>query len=146
MPAKSRPTGVTIVGALYFIMAALAFVAALGYLQWAGIAHFPFISRTEAPFWLVIGGNLLLTYLGLIVFLVAVVDLIMAIGCFRGWGWVWSFGVVLVIINIVLSMIYSLSQELSVDEVKAGIIGAFVPIVVLAYLSTRKVRAFFGKA
>ena len=138
--------GVTIVGVLYLVMAILSFIAALGYLQWAGLTNIWFISQTEAPFWLVIGGALLLTFLGLVVFMIAVVDIIMAVGCFRGWGWVWSFGVIFALLNIALSMFNSLSQGLTMGDVRIGIIGALVPILILIYLSTRRVRTFFGKA
>ncbi len=146
MSARRRPIGVTIVGVLYLIMAVLAFVAAMGYLQWAGLADFWFASQTEAPFWLMIGGGYLLTYLGLFTFMIVAVDLIMAVGCFRGWGWVWSFGVFFALIQIGLSLFNSLSHGFTVDQLWNGLIEAIVPILVLIYLSTRKVRVFFGKA
>jgi hypothetical protein len=147
MPAKKKPTGVVIVGALYLVMAILALVAALGFLQWAGLPHDELVSQNpNAPFWLVGGGSIVLTALGLIVFLVAVVDLIMAVGCFRGWGWVWNYALVFAVINIALSMFNALGQGLTITAVYAGIIGALVPIVILVYLSTGKVRKYFGKA
>jgi hypothetical protein len=138
---------VLIVGALYLVMAVLALVAALGFLQWAGLPQDELISQNpNAPFWLVEGGSLILTVLGLVVFLVALIDVVMAVGCFRGWGWVWSYALVFAILNIAISMFNALSQGLTMSAAWSGVLGALLPIVVLLYLSTGKVRKYFGKA
>jgi hypothetical protein len=143
MSDKARPIGVTIVGILYLIMSLIAFLGALGYLAWAGL--FSGIDLPAPPIWLQWGGNALLSFLGLAIFLMAIIDLLISIGCFRGWGWVWSWALFLCILNILFAMFNAFSMGFTLNAVWIGLMGSIIPIVVLFYLNTSKVKDWFGK-
>jgi hypothetical protein len=147
MSEKPRPIGVTLVGILYLLMALIAFVGAMGFLIWAGLSTSELSARLpDAPIWLVGGGTIVLAFLGLIIFLVAVVNLAIALGCFRGWGWVWTWALVFAILNIFFAMFNAFGQGLTLSALWIGLIGSLLPIVVLFYLNTGKVKVFFGRA
>ncbi len=135
------------VSMLYLLMSLIAFVGAMGFFLWAGLSHSELDAQLpNAPIWLVEGGSLVLTSLGLIIFLVAVVNLTIALGCFRGWGWVWTWALVFAVLNIFFAMFNAFSQGFTLNALWIGLIGSLLPIVVLFYLNTRKVKVFFGKA
>jgi hypothetical protein len=147
MTKKPRPIGVTIVGALYLLLAIVAFVAATGFILWAGLDAGELSSQLPgAPMWLVEGGSFALTAVGLVVFLVAVVDLAIALGCFRGWGWVWSWALVFAILNILISAFNAFSQGFTSGAIVPLLIGSIIPVLVIVYLNTKKVKKFFRKA
>jgi hypothetical protein len=147
MSEKPRPIGVTLVGILYLLMSLIAFVGAMGFLLWAGLSNNELTAQLpDAPVWLVGGGSLVLAFIGLIIFLVAVVNLAIALGCFRGWGWIWSWALVFAVLNIFFAMFNAFGQGLTLSALWIGLIGSILPIVVLLYLNTRKVKVFFGKA
>jgi hypothetical protein len=147
MANKRRPIGVTLVGILYLLMSLIAFVGAMGFFLWAGLSHNELTSELpNAPIWLVGGGSIVLAFLGLLIFLVAVVNLTIALGCFRGWGWIWTWALVFAILNILVAMFNAFGTGFTLDALWIGLIGSLLPILVLFYLNTRKVKVFFGKA
>ena len=146
MAENSRPIGVTIVGILYLFMSLIAFLGALGFLVWAGLLSGGFnIDLPAPPVWLNWGGSMLLAFLGLAIFLVAVLDLLIALGCFRGWRWIWSWALFFCLLNIFFAMFNAFSQGLTLNAVWVGLIASIIPIIVLLYLNTKKVKTWFGR-
>ena len=147
MSRTTRPIGVTLVGVLYLVLGVLALLGALGILLVPSIGQSQLASKLpRGPFWLVDGGSFLLAFLGLALFLVAVIDIIIALGCFRGWGWIWTWGMIFAVINIAISMFNALAGGITMGTLWVGIIGSIVPLIVLCYMCTRKVREYFGWA
>jgi hypothetical protein len=146
MSEGKRPIGVTFVGILYLLMSFIAFLGAIGFFVWAGIAPGGFtILLPNAPIWLDIGGTMLLTFLGLAIFIVAVIDLLIAVGCFRGWGWIWTWALLFCLLNIFFAMFNAFGQSFTLNAVWIGLMASIIPIIVIFYLNTRKVKMFFGK-
>jgi len=144
---KPRPVGVTIVGVLYLLAAIITFFAALSLTLLSFLTQADFIEQLpDAPQWLVQSGSFVLLALGLIIFLVAVVNLVVAVGCFRGWGWVWTWGMLFAILDIFFSIFNAYGQGFSFNAMITGLVGAIIPLLIIIYLNTRKVKEFFGKA
>lgn len=147
MSERPRPIGTALVGILYLFMSFIAFLGAIGFFVWAGLAPDSFtMLLPNAPIWLDIGGTMLLTFLGLAIFIVAVIDLIIAIGCFRGWGWVWTWALLFCLLNIFFALFNALGQSFTLNSVWIGLVASTIPIIVIFYLNTRKVKVWFGKA
>ncbi|HNY89200.1 MAG TPA: hypothetical protein PK154_03625 [Methanoregulaceae archaeon] len=118
-----RPLGITILailwilGGLFWIMAGLLGGAVLGS----------------------IGLGILGAALGIILFIIGIIDLLIGIGCLKGWGWIWTVGVIVVIINIALHLLALVSGGIG------AILGLAIGILILWYLFQPNVKAFFGK-
>ncbi|WP_019176282.1 hypothetical protein [Methanomassiliicoccus luminyensis] len=143
---RKRPFGVTVVGAMYLVLAAVALMTATGFMQWAGMSagRLPALLPT-GPIWLVVIVAIALSVLGLFTFLVAVTYAAIAVGCFRGWGWVWTWVFLFAVLNIILSAYNAYIEGFSSEAARAALISSIPPVMVLAYLSTGKVRRFFRK-
>ena len=118
-----RPLGITILailwilGGLFWIMAGLLGGAVLGS----------------------IGLGILGAALGIILFIIGIIDLLIGIGCLKGWGWIWTVGVIVVIINIALHLLALVSGGIG------AILGLAIGILILWYLFQPNVNAFFVK-
>jgi hypothetical protein len=75
--------------------------------------------------------------IGAIAILIGIVGLITAWGLWTGQGWGWTLGLVLAIISLILSLPTALAG--------VGIVPIIIDIVIIYYLTTPHVKAFFGK-
>jgi hypothetical protein len=120
---SERPLGVTILGILWIISAFIWFVAAiLGGAVLVGVG----LGAIGAIF-------------GFILFCIAIVDLLLGVGCFKGWGWVWIVGVLFMVINILFGLMSLLSSWIY------GVISIIIAGIILWYLFQPQVKAYFGK-
>jgi hypothetical protein len=122
-----RPLGVTIIGILWIISGILALLGGIGISVLGGAIAGPL----GAAFGLVIGFGLVI--MGLI-------EIILGIGCFRAWGWVWTIGVIVTIISLVVGII---------DLIQSGasaLVGIIISAIILWYLFRENVKKYFGKA
>lgn len=118
-----RPLGVTVIGILW-ILAALAWFA-LAFIGGAVLA--------------VIGLGALGAIVGVILFIIGIIDLLLGIGCFMGWGWVWTIGVIFMIINILFGIVVLFANPVF------GLLTIVIAVIVIWYLFQPQVKAFFGK-
>jgi hypothetical protein len=112
---KPRPTGVTILAALVVLAGLISIVFGVLFL----VAVVAFL---ESAFLLANG----------------IVDLLLAMGYWRGSGWAWTLGIASGVINAVGSII-QIGAGLS-----ASIPGILLSIITVYYLTRPSVRAFFG--
>jgi len=122
-----RPLGVTIIGILWIIGGILALLGGLGIAVLGGTIAGPL----GAAFGLVFGFGLVI---------IGLIFIILGIGCFKAWGWVWTIGVIITIIYLILGII---------DLVQSGasaLIGIIISIIILWYLFKDNVKKYFGKA
>ena len=78
--------------------------------------------------------------------IIGLIYLLLAIGCFKGWGWVWTLGVVFTILGIIITLAAAFSNGFDMDALWAGLIGIIIPLIILLYLFSHKVKVWFGKA
>ena len=86
--SPKRPLGVSIIGILYLLVGLLEFLAGLALLA-ASAATIVDFQGLSAGMVMALGG---------FVMLVGLIDLLIAAGCFKGWGWIWTLAVIFTII------------------------------------------------
>jgi uncharacterized membrane protein (DUF2068 family) len=126
-----RPFGVTLLAALHVLQAIFFFLG--GIALWALRAF----SRTMFRFPRH-GG--LLSIIGLVLIIIALLDLGFAWGLWNGKGWAWILALIFAALGILVSLI---------SLVRGGlwsILVLVIDVVILYYLTRPNVRAFFGEA
>jgi hypothetical protein len=135
--SPKRPLGVTIIGILYLIVGLLTFLAGLGVLAIAALAN-----PTDFEGWT--QGAILA--LGGVVTVVGLINLILAAGCFKGWGWVWTLAFLFAFIDIILSIVVAYGQHFTTSALTTMVISFIFPLIIIWYLTKQNVKEFFGKA
>ena len=125
MSARRRPIGVMIIGVLFFLAGLLFLLAGV-----VGLGDDDSMVVAAGAGSLIIG----------------LIYLLLAIGCFKGWGWVWTLGVVFTILGIIITLAAAFSNGFDMDALWAGLIGIIIPLIILLYLFSHKVKVWFGKA
>ena len=121
---SERPLGVTILGILWIIGGLFAIIG--------GIIGGAILS--------VAGFGDLGAAIGIIVFIIGVIDLLLGIGCFKAWPWVW-------IVGVIFSAISILTGIGSLFTAGAGaLLGIIIAAIILYYLFQPQVKAYFGKS
>ena len=121
---SGRPLGVTILGILWIIGGLFAIFGG------------------------VIGGSILSVAgfggmgaaLGVTAFIIGIIDLLLGIGCFKAWSWVWIVGVIFSAISILIGIVSLLTTGLS------ALLGIIIAAIILYYLFQPQVKAYFGKS
>lgn len=130
MAGVSRPLGVTIVGLLYLFLGLIGLLAgatvfmAGGALELQGLGAFT----------------------GSIVLIVAIINLALGIGCFMGWGWVWTLAVLFALINILTAFYNWWMAGHTMAGFTTALVSIIIPVIILWYLFRDNVKVYFGKA
>lgn len=82
---------------------------------------------------------------GLIPALNVFFEMAIGYGCFQGWGWIWTLGMIFAIITLVFSLFTSWARGFKLSDALAALARAIIPAVIISYLNTRDVKAWFGK-
>jgi len=85
-------------------------------------------------------GGMIGLALGFVLFIVGIIEVILGIGCFMAWGWVWTVGVIITIISLVAGIV-----ELFTGDMGA-LIGIVISAIILWYLFQANVKSYFGKS
>lgn len=120
-----RPLGVTIIGILWILGGLLALLGGLG------IAAF---SAVMGPF-----GGVTGLAIGFVFIIIGAVEITLGIGCFRAWGWVWTVGVIITIVSLLIGLL-----DLLISGAGA-LLGILISAIILWYLFQPNVKAYFGK-
>jgi len=122
-----RPLGVTIIGILWILGGLLVLFGGIGIAALGSLVAGP------------IGGIIGLG-LGVVLLVIAIIEIVLGIGCFRQWGWVWTVGVIVTVISL-------LGGIIDLFRTGAGaLLGIVISIVILWYLFREDVKNYFGKA
>jgi len=122
-----RPLGVTIIGILWILSGLLALFGGIGIAALGSLVAGP------------IGGIIGLG-LGVALLVIGIIEIVLGIGCFKRWGWVWTVGVIVTIISLLMGI---------VDLFRTGagaLLGIVISVVILWYLFRENVKKYFGKA
>lgn len=120
-----RPIGILIVGVLLFLS---GFIQILS----GGVL---FLASSGA-----------ISTLALIAIVVGLITLGLGYGALRGWGWVWTLTMVVMVVNILVSLANLLGVAFGASGGLAGVGGVLIPLLIILYMNTQGVRAWFGKA
>ncbi len=95
----------------------------------------------------ILGGGVLASaflLLGLLAFALGIFSFVLAYGLWTGKGWAWSLSVIGATIGLVLGVLGLVVGGLTLDSL-ADLIPIILSVLILVYLNTNTVRAFFGR-
>jgi hypothetical protein len=121
---SERPLGVTILGILWILGGLLMLVG--GFVGGAILS--------------VAGLGSIGAAMGVIFFIIGIVDLLLGVGCFLAWSWVWIVGVIFSAISILVGLVSLFTSGLS------ALLGIVIAAIILWYLFQPQVKAYFGSA
>lgn len=141
MPRPGRPIGVTILTILQVMSGivdiGLGALLVFAYVVFAALGGFLAIA---------------LLLLGCVAFGLGILSFVLAYGLWAGKGWAWVLSIIGAIIGLILGMLSLVSSLVSggltlgnVPYVLAELVPIILYLLILVYLSTRNVRAFFGR-
>jgi hypothetical protein len=119
---SERPLGVTILGVLWIIGGLLAIIG--------GIIGGAVLS--------IVGLGGIGAAIGITLFVIGIIDLLLGIGCFKAWPWVWVVGVIITAISILIGIASLFTTGAS------ALLGIVIAAIILYYLFQPQVKAYFG--
>ena len=119
---ENRPFGVTLIGILWIILG--FFILLMGVTFGALISLFSGIFGIAA---------------GAVIVLFGLITLALGVGCFKGWPWIWTVGVLFTGINLVMAIISLLATG------GVSLISLLLSVIILYYLFQPGVKAWFKK-
>jgi hypothetical protein len=125
----TRPTGITVLAVLAALGGIFGILGGLGLL---GLGSF-------LAAYAGLGG--LAVIFGLIVLVLGIAELALAYGFWTAKAWGWQYGILLAVVNIVVSL---LEVVLGYAGLSSVIISVVIAAVILYYLNTPEVRRYFG--
>jgi len=122
---RERPLGVTIIGVLLFLA---GLVSLLGGIM---IGSLDDLDDLELA-------------VGLVSLVIGLVYIIAAFGFFKGWGWIW----LLTMVVVVLGIIWDIASWAigGMDDLGGLLIGLIIPVIIVVYMNSQNVKAFFRRA
>jgi hypothetical protein len=82
-------------------------------------------------------GNLAAAF-GVILFIIGIVALLLGIGCFMAWSWVWIVGVIVAVIALIMNIV-----ALFMGGMGAAL-AIIIDAIILWYFFQPQVKAYFG--
>lgn len=76
--------------------------------------------------------------LGGILFIIGIIALLLGIGCFKAWSWVWIVGIIVAIISIVMNIVALFLGGMG------ALLGIIIDGIILWYFFQPQVKAYFG--
>jgi len=140
MTRPGRPTGVA-------ILTVLQIINGIGEIAFGTLLIFLYFVSTA-----LLGGGFIaiaLLLFGFVAFALGVFSFVLAYGLWAGKGWGWGLSIVFAIIGLVFGVLSLVSSLLSgglLVESIVDLVPIILYIIILVYLNTRNVRAFFGRA
>ena len=123
---RERPLGVTIIGVLLLIYGLFMIVGGIS----VGALG---------------GGDALSLAIEGISLVMGVIYLVAAFGFFKGWGWVWLVTMVVVIVGMIWSVASWALDGLDMGRLGSLLIGLLIPIIIVLYMNSSGVKAFFRR-
>ena len=121
---SERPLGVTIIGILWIL---------------EGLAAI-FLGAAGGAVLAVLGLGSLGAVIGIVIAIVGIIYILLGVGCFKAWPWVWIVGVVLTALGLLFGIVTLVMGGYS------AIVGIIIAAIILYYLFQPQVKAYFGKA
>ena len=119
---SQRPLGVTIIGILWILGGLLMLVA--GFVGGAILA--------------VSGLGGIRAAIGVVFFIIDIVDVLLGVGCFMAWSWVWIVGIIFSAISILIGLVSLFTTGIN------ALFGIIISAIILWYLFQPQVKAYFG--
>ena len=142
---SNRPIGVTIIAILIIIGGIVLLIGGLLFLAFAGI-----LSSIENSSNSSIGiATLISLPLSLGMVIIGIIYLIVSYGLLKGKGWAWIITIIVIIIELIIQIVSAVITGLVSSSIDAAltshIIGIIISGVIIFYLYTPNVRAYFRR-
>jgi hypothetical protein len=123
---RPRPLGVTIIGVLLLLLGLIILLAV------NMVGTLDEIEGYE-------------TVIESVMLLFGVIYMLLAVGFLKGWAWIWTLTMAMLILGIVLDIASWIVGGGGLGDLLSTFIGLLLPIIILLYMSSAKVKTFFGK-
>ena len=122
---RDRPLGVTIIGVL-LLLAGLVVI-----LSGVLIGSLADLSDIELA-------------VELVALVIGLIYIIAAFGFFKGWSWVWLVTMVILVLGIIIDIASWVIQGM--DDIVGLLIDLIIPVIILLYMNSQNVKAFFRRS
>ena len=127
MQGRPRPLGVTIIAVLLFLLGLLMILLGFGIFALGEMAELEELGIVAGAVTAVFG----------------IIYLILAIGFFRGWNWVWYLTVFVLVIGIIWNIVQWVLSDSDMGGIVSLLISLILPVIILLYMNSKKVKGFF---
>lgn len=131
MAQVMRPIGITLLAVLHVVEAVFLFFVGVALLALGAFVRHRFFGM-HFLHWVV-------SLIGVVVLVVGILYLGLAWGLWSGRGWAWTISFILAVLGIIVTVVSLARGRLG------ALVGLVLDAVILYYLFTPKVRAFFGE-
>ena len=76
--------------------------------------------------------------IGVVFFIIGIVDVLLGVGCFMAWSWVWIVGIIFSAISILIGLVSLFTTGIN------ALFGIIISAIILWYLFQPQVKAYFG--
>ena len=81
---------------------------------------------------------------GVASFVIGLIYLIAAYGFFKGWSWIWLVTMVVVVLGILVDIVaWAIG---GFDDLGGLLLGLIIPVIIVLYMNSQNVKAFFKRA
>ncbi|OPX62144.1 MAG: hypothetical protein A4E29_00665 [Methanomassiliicoccales archaeon PtaB.Bin134] len=122
---RDRPLGVTIIGVLLLLAGLVAILS--GVL----IGSLGDLSDIELA-------------VELVALVIGLIYIIAAFGFFKGWSWVWLVTMVILVLGIIIDIASWAIHGM--DDIVGLLVDLIIPVIILLYMNSQNVKAFFRRS
>jgi hypothetical protein len=144
---RHRPLGVTILAIIYLLLGVLIIISAIGVLVLAGyigLVTIPPEVEQNIPQWFIGLVPIALAVTGVVLFVVGLISILIAWGFLKGRNWSRVLAIVLLFIAVVVTVFNTIVAAIFTTGALLGlIVSIIIPILLIWYLTTPKVKAWF---
>ena len=143
-PAQAhRPVFLTILAILAIIGGVLALLGAILFFTTGGAGIFA--SGGQAAY---VTAGIVLGFVGVILLVSGILDLAFGIGTLQGRVWAWILGILAQLLTLLSALIAIISGAFNHNfggAISSNIVSIIIAAVILFYLNSHQVRAYFGR-
>lgn len=124
---RDRPLGVTIIGVLLLLFGVFMIIGGIS------IGALGDLEGLELAF-------------EMVALVIGIVLILVALGFFKGWGFVWLLAMIVIIFSIIWNIVRWVFGGLEMGQLGNLLIELIIPIIIVLYMNSGNVKAFFRRS
>lgn len=124
---RDRPLGVTIIGVLLLLFGIFMIIGGIS------IGALGDLEGLELAF-------------EMVALVIGIVLILVALGFFKGWGFVWLLAMIVIIFSIIWNIVRWVFGGLEMGQLGNLLIELIIPIIIVLYMNSGNVKAFFRRS
>ena len=124
---RDRPLGVTIFGVLLLLFGVFMIIGGIS------IGALGDLEGLELAF-------------EMVALVIGIVLILVALGFFKGWGFVWLLAMIVIIFSIIWNIVRWVFGGLEMGQLGNLLIELIIPIIIVLYMNSGNVKAFFRRS